>query len=204
VTVFDVEDFIEIIRIIGLPGGRCHGHVSPGRKGHVHPIVRREVSLEREGAGSENVHTVGTGCAGWRVQRWVVSTRRGEVIQVVREDTHIGVIGGNVSGIGRDRYWRPEAHLLPARCRLASESTGSQQRATARPERSGMRTVILRILIEPDAGDGARHVGAELDAHLHWTCRTKGPRNRAGRPDARCGGRARKESQRDACRASVQ
>ena len=59
-----------------------------------------------------------------------------------------------------------EADLLPAGGRLAAEGRGGQQRPGAGPEVADVGAGVAGPLVEPEAGDVAGDVGAELHPQL--------------------------------------
>src|SRR5947207_12359717 len=85
------------------------------RKGHVDPIVGRLVGSVRERVGGtvDADAVAAAGSAARRGQR-PVGARIVKVVVIGGIKTGIGVIGGDVGGIGADRYRARKIRLLPA------------------------------------------------------------------------------------------
>src|SRR4051812_30117259 len=83
---------------------------------HVNPVIRRVVRVAREGAaGVVHVHAVAASDGiGQRVQHTVVYSTGSEIVHVCVVVTNIGVIRGDIGGIGGDGYGRRKARCLPA------------------------------------------------------------------------------------------
>ncbi len=123
------------------------------------------------------------------MQRRIVSTLAGEVVQVATVMAGVGVVGSYVDRVGRNGHRRRKTHLLPPGGGLVSERGRSQTRAGAAPEIRHMGAGIGARLIETDPGNGAIGIGTEFHAQFHCAVRSgvRCPGNGRVRPNAGTG-----------------
>ena len=169
---------------------RVARRASRGGEHHVDPVVRRVEGLRRESARRAiAVDAVpAAGAAREQVDRAVVHACAREEAVVARVVAVRREVRGDVDRAGGDGNRRREVHLLPSRGRLAAEGRGREASPPGGPEAADMGPGVAGALVEPDAGDEAVDVDAELDAELHrigirhlWIVRNRGTRPRRAR-----------------------